>query len=135
MGLVGLMGGCRLMPILPIRPIKPIMPMTIPVGLPRPVHLFLYPSVLEEVFLLPFYKTFYQHVALVYQRDSDIGYGLIRAVFYLLAVYRRIQMVLAELARLYTAWVVVGPLLQTSHSQVVLIVEQQLVQRGSIDVG
>ncbi len=78
MGNMGLMG--------PIRPISPIISI-----LPLPVftsseHLFLNTAILDEFFLLPLYQATQQYVALMDKRNSDVGDGLVRTLFNLLAI-------------------------------------------------
>ena len=67
---------------------------------PRPIHLLLNPSVLYEVLLHPLYHPPQQHIALMYQRNGDIGYRLIAPLADFLSIYCRVEVRLAEGARL-----------------------------------
>ena len=44
--------------------------------LPCPIHLLLDAALLQEIFLLPFDESLYQHVALVNQRNGNVGNGV-----------------------------------------------------------
>ena len=105
-GLIGFNGRLRIVsrrpikpirPIPPIRPIKPIKPIppirNRPVGsvsllpvLAGPIHLLLDATLLLEVLLYPLYEAADEHVALVDERDGNIGDGFVSTVFNFLTV-------------------------------------------------
>lgn len=127
MGKMGTMGKLyRHSPILPILPIPsiPSIPPTIPFHPihPRPIHLLLNTSILQEIPLLPLNQPTNQHITLMNQRNGYIRDGLIRPLLNLLPINGRIQMRLTKRPCLLTTRVIKRPLLQTAHTQIVLIV-------------
>ena len=91
------------------------------------VHLFFDAAFLDEVLLEPFYQSDYELIALVYQSDGNVGYCLVAALLYLLAVDGRVQMCTAKCSSLLIAWVLRPPVLQASDAQIVFVVEEQFV--------
>ena len=111
-------------PIMPIPPIIMPIPPTIPFHPihPRPIHLLLNTSILQEIPLLPLNQPTNQHITLMNQRNGYVRDGLIRALLNLLPINSRIQMRLTKRPCLLTTRVIKRPLLQTAHTQIVLIV-------------
>ena len=123
------------MPILPISPIMPIIPMplvwNLPIGtifllpvLSRLIHFLLDTALLQEVALLPLYKSTDKHIALMNKRNGNVGDGLVRALLYFIAIDSRVEMSFAERTGLHTSWVIISPLFQIPHTQIILVVKQ-----------
>ena len=68
------------------------------------------------------------------ERNSDIGDGLVASTLYPLSILSRVEMGAAEGARLSAAWVFVAPLLEVAHAEVILVVEEKLMQAGTVHV-
>ena len=121
----------------PIHPMSPILPPIVPVA---PVlrscfvHLLFDAAVAEELLLGPLQKALQKNVLLVDERDGDVRNGLIATVLDLIAVDSRVKMCATESARLTTARILVGPLRKITHTQIVLIVEEKLLQTGTVDI-
>lgn len=149
-------------PIRPIGPIKPIKPSSpsdpaspsdpsslglppavvgdVGAVIPLPVlagavHLFLDAAVLEEVAFLPFYESADEGITLVNQGDGDVRDDLVGAVLNLLAIDGGVEMRLAEGAGLDASRIVIGPLLQSPHTEIILIIEEEFVEGGTVHVG
>ena len=71
----------------------------------------------------------------MYEGYGDIGDGLVASQAYFFSVYGRVEMVPAEGTRLPAARVVIAPLRQAAHPQIVLVVEEKLMKAGAVHVG
>ena len=87
------------------------------------VHLFLEASIGEEFLLEPFDVTLKEDIFLVDERNGDIGDGLVTPTLYPLPVVSRVEVGAAESACLAAARIIVAPLPETAHTEVILVVE------------
>gem|GEM_PF-6065576 len=93
-------------------------------------HAFLDAAVFHKVVLQTVEKIAQHEVLLMDEGDGDIGNRLGAARFYRAAVKCAVVVLGAHLASLHAARVVASPLLQLPHTQVVLVVNEQLMQAG-----
>ena len=103
----------------PIHPISPISSILCSCS----VHLFLEAAIGEEFPLEPFDVSLQEDIFLVDERDGDIGDGLVTPTWYLLPIDSRVDVGAAESACLAAARIIVAPLLEIAHTEVVLVVE------------
>ena len=103
----------------PIHPISPISSILCSCS----VHLFLEAAIGEEFPLEPFDVSLQEDIFLVDERNGDIGDGLVTPTWYLLPIDSRVEVGAAESARLAAARIIVAPLPEVAHTEVVLVVE------------
>ena len=103
----------------PIHPIAPISSILCSCS----VHLFLEAAVGEEFPLEPFDVSLQEDIFLVDERNGDIGDGLVTPTWYPLPVVSRVEVGAAEIAGLAAARIIVAPLPEVTHTEVVLVVE------------
>lgn len=93
-------------------------------------HLFADTAVAQKVGFLPIYEVSQHNVGLMYQDDADVGYSLVTAYFYSLAVKGAVAVITAYIARAYGLFAVLGPLLQVAHTKIILVVHQKFLKAG-----
>lgn len=103
----------------PISSISPIAPVLRSCS----VHLFLEAAVGKKLLLQPFDVALQEDIFLMDERYGDIGDGLVASTTYPLSIVSRVEMIAAESACLSAAWVILAPLLEVAHEEVVFVVE------------
>lgn len=89
-----------------------------------PILFLLNTAFFYEVAFLPLYESADEDVALMDECDGNVGDSLVGTFLYLFPEDGRVEMCLAERTSLHASWVVIRLLFQSSHTQIVLIVEK-----------
>ena len=103
----------------PIHPISPISSILCSCA----VDLLLEAAIGEEFPVEPFHVSLQEDIFLVDERNGDIGDGLVTPTWYLLPIDSRVEVGAAESACRAAARIIVAPLPEVAHTEVVLVVE------------